>query len=202
MRIASWLAARGAAAVLALSLAGCRIEVADSGRPPGARTAVDSLAIVELDSARREEVRRVLRAYYRRLSDRDWREFRQRFWDGATISTKGMAPGERAERVVTQTVDAFVRAAPEGPDRLAVFEERPVSMDIHSYGDLAQAWVVYRARFGVSRDSVTVRHGIHAFHLMRQRGVYRIVSVSSVTETPDRPLVPAAAPPAPGAAPR
>jgi hypothetical protein len=201
MRNASWLAVTGAAAVLALNLAGCRIEVADSGRPPGARTAVDSLAIVEQDSARREEVRRVLRAYYRRFSDRDWREFRQSFWDGATITAKYLPRGERTERVVTQTVEAYVRAVPEGPDRLAVFEERPVSMDIHLYGDLAQAWVVYRARIGATRDSVTAHHGIDAFHLMRQRGVYRIVSVSSVTETPDRPLVPAA-PPAPGAAPR
>lgn len=196
MRTASW-----PAVTLALTLAcvGCRVEVAGSGRPPGARTAVDSLAIVEQDSARREEVRRVLRTYYNRFSDRDWREFRQSFWDGATITTKWAPPGERTERVVTQTVDAFVRAAPDGPGRLAVFEERAVSMDIHLYGDLAQAWVVYRARFGATRDSVTTHHGIDAFHLMRHRGVYRIVSLSFVNETPDRPLVPSSPPPSPPA---
>jgi hypothetical protein len=182
MRPASWLLA-------VLVLAACHIERAASGRPPGTRTAVDSLSLVEGDSAARAAVRRTLQAYYQRFSRRDWPAFRRSFWDGATITTRWTPPGARAERVVVQPVDEFVRRAPEGPGRLAVFSEAPLEVDVHLYGDLAQAWVLYRARFGVTADSVTEHHGIDAFHLMRDDGQWRIVSLTFVNETPERPLV-------------
>lgn len=176
--------------VALLVLAACRIERAASGRPPGTRTAVDSLNLVERDSATREEVRLALHGYYDRFSRRDWRAYAAMFWDQATITTRWTRPGERAERVVVQTIDEFVRAAPAGPGRLAVFSEQPVSMDIHGYGDLAQAWVVYRARFGTTSDSVAVHHGVDAFHLMKHDGAWRITGLTFINESPDRPLVP------------
>lgn len=185
MRTASWLLVPA----LVLALPACRVERTDSGRPPGTRTAVDSLSLVEGDSARRDEVRLALRNYYNRFSRRDWLAFAAMFWPGATITTRWAPPGSSGPRVAVQTVDDFVRAAPEGPGRLAVFSEQPVTIDIHAYGDLAQAWVLYRARFGVTRDSVTTHHGIDAFHLMKHDGAWRIVALTFVNETPDRPLV-------------
>ncbi len=194
MRTASCLVA-----LLVLAGGACHIERAESGRPAGTRTAVDSLNLVERDSTTREEVRQALRNYYNRFSRRDWPALAAMFWDRATITTRWTRSGERAERVVVQTIDEFVRAAPArggggggggggGPGRLAVFSEQPLGMDIHSYGDLAQAWVVYRARFGTTRDSVAVHHGVDAFHLMKHDGAWRITGLTFITESPDRPL--------------
>lgn len=178
---------------LALALLGCgklvRVERAAFGRPPGARTVADSLAAMERDSAAAAEVQAALRAYYGRFTARDWLMFSQSFWRGAIITTRWTPPGEPAERVYTVTVDEFVRRAPEGPDRLAVFSEEPVRMDVVTYGPLASAWVVYRARFGATRDSVETHYGIDAFHLMQHRGEWRIAGLTFANEAPGRPLV-------------
>lgn len=179
--------------VLALGLTGCRklvrVERADSGRPPGARTPADSLAAVERDSAATAEVRAVLRTYYARFTSRDWLMFSQSFWRGAIITTNWTPPGEPAERVYTLTVDEFVRRTPAGPDQLAVFSEDMVDATIASYGPLADAWVVYRARFGATRDSVETHYGVDAFHLMKHDGEWRITSLTFTGEVPGRPLV-------------
>lgn len=186
MRIARFLP-------LALALTACgkvvRIERAPSGRPLGARTVADSLAAVERDSAAAAEVQAALRAYYARLSARDWLLFSQSFWRGGIITTNWTPPGEPAERVVVQTIDDFIRRVPEGPGRLALFSEEPVRMDVVTYGPLANAWVVYRARFGTTRDSVQTHYGIDAFHLMQNRGEWRIASLTFTNEVPGRPLV-------------
>jgi hypothetical protein len=175
--------------VLALAgVAACRIERTSSGRPAGPPTAADSIRRVEEDSADVAAVTTVLREYYSRLSARDWRALRRSFWPGGTITTIWTPPGERAERVFVQTIDQFIRAAPSGPGRLAVFSEEMVRPRISLYGPLAEAWVVYRARFGATPDSVRIHHGVDAFHLMRHDGEWRIVTLTFTGELPGRPL--------------
>jgi len=174
-------------AALAL-LAACRVERAASGRPPGTRTAADSLTAVEQDSAEAVAVEAALRTYYRRFSSRRWSDFGLSFWPGAIITTNWQPPGEGAERVVVQSVDDFISRAADGPDRLAVFFEEPVHVDIRTYGPLAEAWVVYRARFGMRRDSVETHYGIDAFHLMKDRGEWRIAALTFTNELPGRLL--------------
>ncbi len=175
---------------LLLVLAGCRIETAASGRPPGPPTPADSLARLEEDPTARVQVDAALRTYYRRFSARDWRAFRQSFWPGAIITTRWTPPGARGggPRVEVQTLDDFIRRAPEGPGRLAVFSEAPIHLHVRGYGDLADAWVVYRARFGMTRDSVAVFHGVDAFQLLRHDGQWRIVSLAFTQEVAGRPL--------------
>ena len=87
-----------------------------------------------------------------------------------------------------QSVDDFISRAADGPDRLAVFFEEPVHVDIRTYGPLAEAWVVYRARFGMRRDSVETHYGIDAFHLMKDRGEWRIAALTFTNELPGRLL--------------
>ncbi len=174
-------------AALAL-LAACRVERAASGRPPGTRTAADSLTAVEQDSAEAVAVEAALRTYYRRFSSRRWRDFGLSFWPGAIITTNWRPPGESVERVVVQTVEEFVRRAADGPGRLAVFSEEPVHVDIRTYGPLAEAWAIYRARFGMRRDSVETHYGIDAFHLMKDRGEWRIAALTFTNELPGRLL--------------
>ncbi len=175
---------------LLLALAGCRIETAASGRPPGPPTQADSLARLEEDSTARTQVDAALRTYYRRFSSRDWRQFRQSFWPGAVISTRWTPPGARGPRVDVQALEEFIRRAPGGPGRLAVFSSSPVQVHVRSYGGLADAWVIYRARSGRTRDSVEVFHGVDAFQLARHDGQWRIVSLTFTRELPRRPLVP------------
>ena len=171
-----------------LLVAACRIETAASGRPPGPPTMADSLARVEADSSLRAGVEGALRLYYARFSDRDWRAFRRSFWPGATITTRWTPPGERGQRVWTQTVEEFVRRAPEGPGRMAVFSERMLHAHVTGYGDLASAWVVYEGRWGTSRDSVRTVRGIDAFTVYRDDGVWRITSLAFTPEQPGRTL--------------
>lgn len=171
-----------------LVLAACRIEKAASGRPPGPPTLVDSLAQVEVDSTLRAGVEASLRLYYARFSARDWRAFRRSFWSGATITTRWTPPGERRSRVWTQSVEEFVRRAPEGPGRMAVFSERMLHAHVTGYGDLANAWVVYEGRWGPTRDSVRTVRGIDAFTLYREGGEWRITAMAFTPEQPGRPL--------------
>ncbi len=178
--------------LLALALSGCgklvRVERAASGRPPGARTVADSLAAVERDSIAAGEVEEAVRAYYRRLSARDWAGLRESFWRGGVITTSWTPPGESAERVEVVTAEEFIRRAPAGPDRLAVFAEEPVRIEVATYGPLATAWVVVEARFGATRDSVRTHYGVDAFHLMQQRGEWRIAGLTFTNEIAGRPL--------------
>lgn len=175
--------------VVALAgIAACRIERTASGRPAGPPTVADSISRVEEDSAEVAAVTAVLREYYSRLSARDWRELRRSFWPRGTITTVWSPPGERAERVFVQTIDQFIRAAPSGPGRLAVFSEEMLRPRISVYGPLAEAWVVYRARLGTTPDSLTIHHGVDAFQLMRHDGEWRIVSLTFTGEVQGRPL--------------
>jgi len=180
---------RTASCLLCLcALAACRVERAPSGRPAGARTVVDSLDNVEQDSVRADEVRRALQTFYARLSARDWPVFAESFWPGATVMTTWVPPGAQTPRLDVATVEEFVRRAGEAPERLAVLSGDPVTTDVRTYGDLAQAWVVFRARAPRAGDSAAVRYGIDAFQLVRRDDAWRIVGLAFAPETPDRPL--------------
>lgn len=170
-----------------LTLGACRIERAASGRlpPPSSR---DTLAAASADSAAMSAVEQALRSYYARFTARDWLIWSQSFWRGAIITTRWTPPGETDLRVFVNTVEEFVRRAPLGPGRLAVFSEELVRADIRAYSDLAQAWVVYRARFGMTADSVETHYGVDAFQLMFHQGEWRITSLTFTNEIPGQPL--------------
>lgn len=177
--------ARGLFGVVLVAL-GCRLEHADSGRPPGEPTVADSLAGIEQDSSLNAQVMTVLRAYYARVSSRDWRGVRGAFWPGATITSQG----EPGDRVTTQTVDQFIRHAPEGAAKLPIFSERVMHAHVTGYGNLADAWVVFEIRQGRTRDSLRTTRGIDAFHLYRDGGSWGIASLASAPEQRGRPLTP------------
>lgn len=174
---------------VALVIAACSIERAESGRPPGPPTAVDSLERIEEDSIARGQVLAALHTYYRRFSERDWRTFHLSFWPNATLTTVRRPPGERSERVVVTTLGEFLRRTRDGPDRLAGFGEEMLHSHIETYGALASAWVLFQARFRVTPDSVAIYRGVDAFTLLRHNGQWRIVSLTWTRERPDRPLV-------------
>lgn len=158
------------AALGCLGLAACAVEYA----PPTARHAET------VPSADTTMVLTELRSYYRDLSARDWMAFAEHFWPAATIATRWQPAGEDSVRVWTTTVPEFVAAAPAGPGSREIFEESMVDARIRLAGDLAQAWVVFRARFG-DPGAVDEWEGIDAFTLMQHGGRWRIVSLAFAT---------------------
>lgn len=157
--------------VLAVLAGACTIEYA----PPDARqarTASDADTTLVLAE---------LRAYYRDLSNRDWARFAGHFWDGATITTIWQPPGADAPGVWYTTVPEFVAAAPQGPDSKAIFEEAMLDARIRVAGNLAQAWVRYRARFG-DPGAIQEWEGSDAITLMRHQGRWRIASLAFASD--------------------
>jgi len=166
---------RAVLVVLLAGLAACRIERIEPGG--GARTA----AVVDAaDSA----IVAALDRYYDRFSRRAWPEFRESFWPGALIATRGHPPGAGAPLVDLIPLDTFLVRTGDGPDRLAVFEEQMVHHEIRRYGDLAAVWATFRATFGVAGEAPTTHYGVDAFQLLREGDAWRIVSLAFTTELP------------------
>lgn len=140
---------------------------------------IASCAPPAADTERDGEVREHLMRYYDALSARDWQLLPASFWPDATLTTIWRPPDESVERVWATTVPAFIAAAPDGPDSQPIFEERPVSMDVHIEGPLASAWVRYRARFGAP-DELVCWTGTDLFTLIRHDEEWRIAGIAYI----------------------
>jgi len=159
-------------AAVAAMLVACRLEVAPPReRVPSTRGADTTMILAEL------------RTYYRDFSARNWTAFAGHFWTGADITTVWQPPGEDTGRVVATSIPEFVAQAPRGPDSRAIFEERMLDARITTTGDLAQAWVRYRAAFG-NPGRVSEWDGTDAFTLLRHGGRWRIASLVFLASGP------------------
>ncbi len=178
VRVGWGRAARVAVAVAMVAIVGlaCRIEK----RPP--------VRIVSpADSARSADsaaVAAVIGAYYEDFSARDWDAFASHFWPGADITTVFPPPDDSLPRVVIMPVPDFVAHAPEGPGSREIFEELPEHTEVDVRGDLAVAWVRYRARFGDPGD-VQEWAGTDVFTLMRHDEVWKIVELAFTPDSSD-----------------
>lgn len=159
-------------AVLA-ALAACRIERIEPG---GGRAA----AVDPSDSA----IVAALDAYYDRFSRRAWAEFRESFWPGALMATRWHAPGTLAPAVELIPLDTFLARTGDGPDRLAVFDERMVHHEIRHYADLAVVWATFRATLGMPGEIPKTHYGVDAFQLLHDGDAWRIVTVAFTAELP------------------
>ena len=166
---------RAVVVVLLVALFACRIERIDPGGGARAAAAPDPA-----DSA----IVAALETYYDRFSRRAWLEFRTSFWPGALIATRWRAPGAAAPAVELVPLDTFLARTGEGPDRLAVFDERMVRHEIRRYGDLAAVWATFRATFGTAGEAPATHYGIDAFQLLRDGDAWRIVSLTFTTALP------------------
>jgi hypothetical protein len=129
----------------------------------------------------RQEVLTELKRYYTDFSARDWKAYASHFWPRATLTTVWQPPGESAPRVVTTTLDEFIKQTPLGPDSKPIFEERMLEAVVRGYENLAQVWARYAARFG-EPGQVMEWKGVDAFTLMKHGGRWRIVSLSYTDE--------------------
>jgi hypothetical protein len=172
------------AAVLLLGLlpaAACRIERAPSGRPGAAAVAPD-------DSAAIDDVLVALRQYYARLTSRDVKALSRSFWPRATVTSIMRTWHDTTERVRPVPIEEVIRGGPLAPECPASLSDEMQSAAVTTYGPLADAWVIYRARCGVSRDSTATHYGVDAFHLMRRGGEWRIAGLAFTHEVAGRPL--------------
>ncbi len=167
------------ALLAALALASCRLERAPAGHPEGGY-------VVEPDSAASAEVDAALHAYYATLSSRDWRKLGAHFLPHATITDLAGPSGDPGARPRTIGIEEFVARA--GRARALGFVDEPMHSSIVTYGPLADAWVTYRARIRVTRDSTVPRFGIDAFHLMKVAGRWRIAGLAFQNEVPGQPI--------------
>jgi hypothetical protein len=159
-------------AVIGAVLAACRVEVSPPReRTPSTRGADTTMILAEL------------RTYYRDFSARNWTAFAGHFWPGADLTTIWQPPGEDSARVVATSVPDFVAQAPRGPGSRAIFEERMLEARITTTGDLAQAWVRYRATFG-NPGQVSEWEGTDAFTLLRHHGQWRIAALAFLASGP------------------
>lgn len=170
------LAVAGAALPVLLS---CRIERAPAGHPGGGYA-------VEPDSVASAEVSAALHAYYASLSSRDWRRWGTHFLPRGTITDLVRLAGDTAARSRTTGIEEFVARA--GRDRALDVTDEPMHASIVTYGPLADAWVTYRARIRVRRDSTVTRFGIDAFHLVKVGGKWRIAALTFQNELPGQPI--------------
>lgn len=168
------------AALGLVALISCRIEHAPTGRPGGAVAAADSLASAQVVAA--------LRQYYARLTAREWGLLGQCFWSRASITTVMRRSSAGAEELQTVTIEEAIKRAPGMKNCPISFSDEIARANVVTYGPLADAWVTYRARCGVVRDSVTTHYGIDAFHLMKHDGEWRIASLTFTSEVAGQPL--------------
>lgn len=177
-----------AGCLAALVLAGaCSIERAPAGRPGAA-------IVLPADSTASPEVYAALRLYYARVTARDWRALAASFWPRASITAimgaDGGTPAEPAERGQVQTIgiEQAIRRAAAMHDCPISHSTEMLRANVQVYGPLADAWVVYEYRCGVTRDSSTTHLGVDAFHLMKHGREWRIAGLTFTHELADAPL--------------
>jgi len=160
-------------------LLSCRVERAPSGRP-GAAVPADSLASAEVLAA--------LRQYYTRMTERQWDLLQRCFWPRASITTVRPRSSAGAEAVQTATIEEAIKRAPDMKTCPINPSDEIARATVVTYGPLADAWVTYRWKCGVARDSVLTHYGIDAFHLVKHDGEWRIASLSYTGEVAGQPL--------------
>jgi hypothetical protein len=168
-------------AFLLLALLGACVAPADDRPASPAEDHLVSPAADRSSSPAESAVLEVVEAWYRALSAVDQVAMAEHFWPGATITTTWQPEGEGAPRVVIDTAEAFVAKAPEGPGSQPIFDEWLTGSKVQVFGNLAQVWADYDARFG-SEEQVMEWSGVDGFTLMEHDGRWKIVALAFAAE--------------------
>ncbi len=151
---------RAAAIGCCLLLAACRIE---DHTPTGSRR----------DD---EAIQRILAAYARGLSARNWAQVRELFWQEATYELA--TPTRNLVLPIDSARTRLLGAGGRGRDQGGVLEVRIIRADTRQEGDLAAAWVVSRRRVvppaGPAAEADWTEHVL----LRRIGGEWRILNVA------------------------
>ena len=104
----------------------------------------------------------------------DWDELRSLFLKEAVVALRSSHT-----KISVFSVDAFVQDFVSFIERAKVmetgFEEKIVDLKMVELGDIAQCFVIYEAR--IPGSDRAPQQGVDSFQLIRQNGVWRIVSI-------------------------
>lgn len=126
---------------------------------------------------REPELRAAVEAWYRDLSARDWDALLAHFHPGAVLATRWTPPGAPGPELMAVSPAEFVAQAHLGPGSQPVFEEWPVGLELRRAGDLGQAWVRYRVRFGAP-GALAEWEGADAMTWLLHDGRWRMVALA------------------------
>jgi len=141
------------------------------------RSSKSSSQTVPSENATSDSIHNFLKEYYDVMSSRQWLEYRNFFWDNATLTTAWQPSGASAPRVAIITIDDFISQTSQGPDSKPIFEEKMTDVpDIQITNNIAVAKAAYEVNFG-TKDSLLNWKGLDVFTLMRYNRKWKIVSV-------------------------
>lgn len=121
-------------------------------------------------------IKATLESYYKVMSDRNWKLYKNFFYDSATITTIWQKSGDSVAKVHVISIEEFIREAPNGPDSKPIFSERMISFSGKQQGNIATVWTTYHARFGDEND-LAEWDGTDVFTLMKHEDKWKIVSL-------------------------
>ncbi len=141
------------------------------------RSGKSSSHTLPTDNSTSDSIHNFLKEYYDVMSSRQWLEYRDFFWDNATLTTAWQPPDASVPRVSIITIDDFISQTSLGPDSKPIFEEKMTSVpDIQITNNIAVAKAAYEVKFG-TKDSLLNWKGHDVFTLMRHNRKWTIVSV-------------------------
>ena len=114
----------------------------------------------------------------------DWHHIRTLFIPNATIVMR-----TSREETTTLTLDGwildFVNFIHDRDITSTGFEEKVIKVKSMVFGDIAQVLVLYTSF--IPSVTKSPREGVDSFHLVRQEGTWKIVSILNEIPGPDRP---------------
>lgn len=126
-------------------------------------------------------IEKFLQDYYQTMSDRNWEEYKEFFWEEATLCTIWSPDGTSESEVDIFTIQDFLDKTEEGPDSQPIFEEKMEQCDVVVKGNLATAWVRYTAKFG-TQENLMEWSGTDLFSFMQFKNRWKIVNLSYAAE--------------------
>ena len=128
-----------------------------------------------------KEIQDLLTQYYQVMSDRDWVHYKAFFIEGATLTTIWQAPESNSPAMSHFSIDEFIHQTKDGPDSQPIFEEKMTGSEIDVRGQLASAWIRYKAKFG-SESHLMEWSGTDLFTLIKDNSSWKIVSLAYIAD--------------------
>lgn len=138
----------------------------------------DYLPDSTLLKAEQDTLRVWIESYYDVMSQRDWNQYQEYFWKGATLTTIWQPDGEEQPGVIVTTIHDFIAKTSEGPDSQPIFEEKMTALpEIEIVNRIAIVKAKYHVKFGKA-NALQEWDGLDVFVLMKYEGEWRIVSLT------------------------
>ena len=170
-----------------------------SERRPSGRVAAAAAAVLgacggqaepsrlDAEAMGRDNLVQVVEAYSDALSARDWEEFLDLFWPGATVSAIRRPAGGGDPQVIIASVSDRVAEAGPTLEAKPVFDANLESPAVFFEHSLAMVWAPSATRIGQDADPASVR-GVDALTLLRVGPTWAVISLAYQADEVQNPL--------------